>query len=84
MYALESIPALIVPLPAVDLVNLALGLMVLQIVVLVGPGITLGVIAQNKRLMGVHALGGWNKAIYWTFLEVIVATGLFSLVMFLQ
>lgn len=83
VYALESIPALIVPLLSLDLVNVALALMVLQIVVLIGPGITLGLIAQNKRLMGVHALSGLNRVIYWIFLALIVATGLISLMMVL-
>ena len=68
---------------SLDLVNVALGLMVLQIVVLIGPGTTLGLIAQNKPLMGVHALSGLNRVIYWAFLAMITATGLLTLVMFL-
>jgi Mn2+/Fe2+ NRAMP family transporter len=80
VYLVESIPALIVPILSLNLIHLALNLMVLQIVVLVGPAITLGLIASNKKLMGKHHLGGINKIIYWVILALIFGTGIVSLV----
>jgi Mn2+/Fe2+ NRAMP family transporter len=79
VYLIESIPAVIVPLLAINLVNLALNLMVLQIAVLIGPAITLGVIASNKKLMGIYFLKGFNKIVYWSFFILIIATGVISL-----
>lgn len=78
VYLAESIPALVVPIITLNLVNLALSLMVLQILVLIAPAILLGVIAADKRLMGRHRLRGTGKALYWTFLALIMATGLWS------
>jgi Mn2+/Fe2+ NRAMP family transporter len=79
LYLLESIPALVIPMITLNLVNLALDLMVLQIAVLVGPAITLGLIASNKRLMGRYFLTGYNKIIYWTFFVLILITGIVSM-----
>ncbi len=80
VYFVESLPALVVPMLTLNLVNLALSLMVLQIVVLLGPAMTLGLIASNKRLMGTYSLNGPNKFVYWTFLVLIFGTGIVSLV----
>lgn len=79
VYLVESIPALIIPIVTLNLINLALNLMVLQIVVLAGPAIMLGIMASQHKVMGEHALQGANKAIYWTFLVLIFGTGLLSL-----
>jgi manganese transport protein len=76
LYLVESVPALILPMLTLNLVNLALHLMVLQIVVLLGPAITLGLIAADKKLMGEHSLVGFNKAAYWLFIVLIFATGI--------
>ncbi len=79
VYLIESIPALVVPMLALNLINMALNLMVLQIAVLVGPAITLGLIASDKKLMGRYSLKGYNKIIYWTFFILILATGIVSM-----
>jgi Mn2+/Fe2+ NRAMP family transporter len=71
---------LVVPMLTLNLVNLALSLMVLQIVVLLAPAITLGLIASNERLMGRYSLDGSNRILYWTFLVLILGTGVASLV----
>jgi Mn2+/Fe2+ NRAMP family transporter len=81
IYLLESIPAVIIPLLSLNLINLAINLMVLQIVVLAGPGIILGRISSNKRLMGDYSLRGFNKLIYWVFLALIFITGIISLIL---
>jgi Mn2+/Fe2+ NRAMP family transporter len=79
VYVVESLPALVVPMLTLNLVNLALNLMVLQIVVLLAPAITLGVIASNRRLMGRYSLEGSNRTLYWIFLLLIFGTGIASL-----
>ncbi len=80
VYLVESIPALVVALLPINLVSLALNLMVLQILVLIGPAVILGLIASNKKLMGDNVSGTFNKIVYWTFLALIVGTGIVSLV----
>jgi len=80
LYLVESLPALIVPMLTLNLVNLALNLMVLQIVVLMGPAITLGLISSDKNLMGEYSLAGLNKGAYWFFTVLIFGTGLIGIV----
>jgi len=80
VYLVESIPALVVPLLSFNLINLAISLMVLQIVVLIGPAITLGLISSNKRLMHDQSLRGLNRIAYWVFLVLIFGTGVVSMV----
>ena len=79
VYLIESIPAVLIPLFSFNLIKLALNLMVLQIVVLIAPAVILGVIASNKKLMGSHALKGFNKLIYWAFIILIFITGIVSM-----
>ncbi len=79
VYVIESIPAVIIPMITLNLINLALSLMVLQIVVLIGPSIILGFISSNKKLMGKYSLSGPNKVLYWSFLVLIFATGVISI-----
>ena len=80
VYLAESIPAVIVPIVTLNLVNMALNLMVLQIVVLMGPTIILGFISSNKRLIGNYTLGVSNKIVYWVFSALIFGTGIVSMV----
>ncbi len=82
VYLVESLPALVVPLLTLNLVNAALNLMVLQILVLIGPAVILGLIAADRKLMAEHALAGFNRFLYWFFLALVVATGLISLLAF--
>ena len=78
VYLVESIPAVLIPLFSFNLIKLALNLMVLQIVVLIAPAIILGTIASNKKLMGDFSLKGLNRLIYWGFIVLIFATGVYS------
>ena len=80
LYLIESVPALIIPMLTLNLVNLAMHLMVLQIVVLLGPAITLGLISADKKLMGEHSLVGFNKFAYWAFIVLIFGTGIVGIV----
>ena len=83
VYLAESLPALIVPIVTLNLVNMALNLMVLQIIVLMGPAIILGFISSNEKLMGKYSLGMSNKIVYWVFLALIFGTGIISMMSFL-
>ncbi len=78
IYLLESLPAVLVPLFSLNLINLALNLMVLQIVVLIAPAVILGTLASNKKLMGDYSLKGLNRSLYWFFIALIFVTGLVS------
>ena len=80
VYLAESLPALVVPIITLNLVNMALNLMVLQIIVLMGPAIILGFISSNKKLMGKYSLRMSNKIVYWMFLALIFGTGIVSIV----
>jgi manganese transport protein len=84
VYLVESVPAVVLPLLSLNLVNLALNLMVLQLVVLIGPAVLLGLISANKKLMGEHSLRGLNKITYWGFLILIVSTGIVSMVLLIK
>jgi len=69
---------------SLNLINLALSLMVLQIVVLIGPAVTLGLLSSSDKLMGRHTLRGAGLIIYWIFLFLIFATGVTSVVFMLR
>jgi len=47
------------------LLKVRISLMVLQIVALVGPAKTPGLLGAKKKLMGDHLLRGSNKVVYW-------------------
>jgi manganese transport protein len=79
IYVLESLPALVVPMLFPNLLGLAIGMMVLFVFVLLGPGIMVGLIARKKKLMGNLASGlGWSIA-YWVSLALVVASGFIAL-----
>lgn len=80
VYVLESVPALFITLAPYNLVNLALGLLALQVVVLIGPAITLGLLTSRASLMGTHSLRSTNKFLYWFVLFLVVSAGVVSLV----
>ena len=79
IYLLESLPALFVPILFPDLFNLAIGLMVLFVFVLLGPGIMVGLIARKKQLMGELASNPAWSILYWASLALVVASGLAAL-----
>lgn len=80
VYLTESISGLVISVLPFTLVKLALSLLALDVVVLIGPGIVLGLVASDKELMGNHSLRGLNRLIYWTVLFVMVGAGIASLV----
>ena len=80
MYVAESLPAVAVPIFYPDLVGLALNLMVVFALVLVGPGILLGRLASDGRVMGEYASRGPWKIAYWLSLAVVLSLGIIALV----
>ncbi len=84
VYLVESVPALIIPMLTLNLVNLALNRLVLQIIVRMGPAVILGLISTDKRLMGDHSLKGVNKLAYWFFIILVFGTGLIGIVSLLK
>lgn len=82
IYLLESLPALVVPMLFPNLFNLAIGMMVLFVFVLLGPGVLVGLIAGKKRVMGnLLSSLGWSAA-YWVSLALVVASGVIALAAF--
>jgi len=57
IYVFESLPALLVPMLFPNLFNLALDMMALFVFALLAPGVMVGVIARDKRIMGNYPRG---------------------------
>ena len=79
IYLVESIPALIIPMVFPDLFNLAIGLMVVFVFVLLGPGLMVGLIAGKKQVMGDLASDSTWSVLYWASLVIVVASGFIAL-----
>ena len=82
IYAVESLPALFVPILFPNLLGLIIGMMVLFVFVLVGPGIMLGLIAKDERIMGDLTSGAAWSVAYWLSLALVVASGFIALAAF--
>jgi len=76
VYVLESLPAVFVPILFTSTLNLILDLMVLFVFILVGPGILLGLIASDARIMGPLVSSRAWKVGYWVSLAVVLGLGL--------
>jgi manganese transport protein len=80
IYIAESLPAVVLVFFFNNLIGLVLTLMVALIFVLIGPVVAMGLLAQNKMLMGTHALGTFDRIAYWGSVAVVVACGLLAFV----
>lgn len=80
VYVLESLPAVVVPIFYPDLLTLVLNLMVVFVFVLAGPGILMGLLAMDRRIMGEYASSGPWKLAYWASLSAVLSFGLVALV----
>jgi manganese transport protein len=80
IYIAESLPAVVLVFFFNNLIGLVLTLMVALIFVLIGPVVAMGVLAQNKTLMGAHALGTFDRIAFWGSIIVVVACGLLAFV----
>jgi manganese transport protein len=78
IYIAESLPAVVLVFFFNNLIGLVLTLMVALIFVLIGPVVAMGLLAQNKKLMGEHALGTFDKIAFWGSVTIIVACGLLA------
>jgi manganese transport protein len=79
-YLAESAPAVLVPLLFVYSVGFLLQLMVVFVFVLLGPGIIMGFLASDPKVMGVHASKGFWKWAYWLCLVAVLSAGVLALV----
>jgi manganese transport protein len=80
IYIAESLPAAVLVFFFNNLVGLVLTLMVALIFVLIGPVVVMGLLAQNRKLMGKHALNTFDKIAFWGSVTVVVACGLLAFV----
>jgi len=80
IYALESIPAVMVPVFLTSQLTLILNLMVAFVFVLLGPGVLMGLLASNRRIMGKYASSGRWKAAYWISLAAVLSFGVVAVV----
>jgi manganese transport protein len=78
IYLLESLPAVAVPMFFPNLFTLLLNSMVAFTFVLIGPGIILGLIASNRKIMGINTSSTRLRIGYWTSLALIVGFGVFA------
>jgi len=83
IYAAESLPAVFVPLLFPQLVTLVLALMVAMVFLLIVPGVFLGRLASDPRVMGSEALRGFSRGAYWASLGFVVAVGFVAVAFYL-
>jgi manganese transport protein len=76
VYLVESAPAVIVPIFLPNHLALVLDLMVVFVFVLAGPGILMGILASNKRIMGSFVSGSRLKVAYWLSLASVLSLGI--------
>lgn len=80
IYVAESAPAVLVALVFAGSVEFLLQLMVVFVFALIGPGVIMGLLASNRRVMGPHtSVGVWRWA-YWACLAAVVTAGIVALV----
>ena len=80
VYVAESLPAVAIPIFYPDLLSLALGLMVAFVFVLAGPGVLMGKVASDTRVMGELASKGFLKTAYWMSLAAVLCFGVVAVV----
>jgi Mn2+/Fe2+ NRAMP family transporter len=79
VYVVESLPAVAVPIFYPDLLGLALNMMVLFVFVLAGPGILLGRLASDRKLMGTYVSSRLWRTAYWLSLAMVLCLGVVAL-----
>lgn len=80
IYIAESLPAVLLVFFFHNLIGLVLTLMVALIFVLIGPVVAMGLLAQDRKLMGKHALNTFDKIAFWGSVIAVVACGLLAFV----
>ncbi len=81
VYVLESLPAVVLGMivPATLLVNTVLNLLVIFVFVLIGPGVIMGLIAGNKKIMDIYTSKLKYRIVYWISLIFVVMFGILAL-----
>jgi len=82
IYAVESLPAVFVPLLFPQLVTLVLGLMVAMVFILIVPGVFVGALVSDPEVMGAHASRGFWRVAFWGSLAFVVALGVLAAVVY--
>ncbi|MGA8605188.1 MAG: divalent metal cation transporter [Thermoplasmata archaeon] len=82
IYVAESFPAVFVPLLFPQLITLILALMVAMVFVLIVPGVFLGTIASDRRVMAADASTGVWRWAYWSSLAFVVSTGVLAVAIY--
>lgn len=80
VYMIESVPAVVVPIFFPNPLALVLNLMVVFVFVLAGPGIVMGALASNRKIMGRYASSASWKVAYWASLVMVLGLGVVALV----
>jgi len=84
VYLAESLPAVAIPIFYSDPLSLVLNLMVAFVFVLAGPGILMGMLASNRKIMGsLVSNTGWKIA-YWISLAVVLSLGVVAVAVIVQ
>jgi Mn2+/Fe2+ NRAMP family transporter len=76
VYISESLPAVAIPILYPEPLSLVLGLMVVFVFVLVGPGVLMGLLGSDVHVMGAYASSHTWKLAYWVSLALVLSFGL--------
>ncbi len=80
VYVAESLPAVAVPIFYPHPLSLVLNLMVVFVFVLVGPGVLMGRLTSDRRIMGKYVSSARWKVAYWLSLGAVLTFGVVALV----
>ena len=80
IYIGESVPAVFIPLLFPQLVTLVLALMVAMVFILIVPGVFVGTLTSDPRVMGDHASRGLWRGAFWASLAFVVSVGVAAVV----
>jgi Mn2+/Fe2+ NRAMP family transporter len=76
VYLAESLPAVVVPIFYPHPLSLVLNLMVAFVFVLAGPGILMGLLTSNRKVMGSLVSNRRWKIAYWLSLAAVLSFGI--------
>ena len=75
IYVAESLPAVAIPIFYPDPLALVLNLMVVSVFVLAGPGVLMGKLVSDARIMGKYVSGPPSQMAYWLSLAAVLSLG---------
>jgi Mn2+/Fe2+ NRAMP family transporter len=80
VYVLEALPGVVIPILYSSPLSLVLDLMVVFVFVLIGPGILMGLIGSDRRIMGEYVSNRYWKTAYWISIALVVGFGIIAVV----